>query len=71
MSRPKDPANYAGEFVCALCGSGWPTCAQVHPVTGRRYTHEETCQKYYMARPEDAESYAMHPECEKRIMEDR
>lgn len=22
----RDPATYAGEFVCARCGSGWPNC---------------------------------------------
>ncbi|MBP3044873.1 hypothetical protein KKR91_01215 [Arthrobacter jiangjiafuii] len=66
----KDPSTYAGEFICAFCGSGWPNCAVTNPATGEKYTHAETCQKYYDARPEDAEAYAMHPECEKRLMED-
>lgn len=45
----KDPATYAGEFVCSCCSSGWPTCADTRP-DGARYTHAETCQKYIDAR---------------------
>ena len=41
----KDPATYAGEFVCMRCGSGWPFPADTRP-DGTKYTHAETCQKY-------------------------
>lgn len=41
----KDPATYAGEFVCMRCGSGWPLPADTRP-DGTKYTHAETCQKY-------------------------
>ena len=44
----KDPATYKGEFVCMRCGSGWPFPADTRP-DGTKYTHEETCQKYYDA----------------------
>lgn len=41
----RDPATYAGEFVCIRCGSGWPCCADLRP-DGNPYTHDETCARY-------------------------
>lgn len=41
----KDPATYAGEFVCARCTSGWPTWADTRP-DGTPYKWAETNQKY-------------------------
>ena len=61
MIKFKDPATYAGEFVCARCGSGWPCCADTKP-DGTHYTHEETCQKYE-TRP-DWEAMRLCKKCE-------
>jgi hypothetical protein len=41
----KDPATYAGEFVCPRCGSGWPCCTDRRP-DGTKFTHAETCERY-------------------------
>ena len=62
----KDPATYAGEFVCACCGSGWPTCADRRP-DGTRYTHAETCRKYIDARPR-SDDYRMCEVCQNELI---
>ena len=57
----KDPATYAGEFVCMRCGSGWPCCADRRP-DGTSYTHAETCQKYINAR-QPSDGYRICGDC--------
>ncbi len=62
----KDPKDYDGEPRCMCCGSGWPNCAEVNPATGQKFTHEETCARYYRLRPEDM---WLCEECEKFLEE--
>lgn len=64
MSGFKDPTTYAGEFVCARCGSGWPCCADTKP-DGTQYTHEETCAKYETR--DDWEDMGVCDKCEKML----
>ena len=64
----KDPATYAGEFVCACCGSGWPLCGDTRP-DGVRYTHAETCQKY-MDAGQWSDDYRMCGFCENELITD-
>ena len=53
------PEEYDGETLCAACGIGiktgrtFATCVDVNPKTGKRYSHQETCEQHFANNPNE------------------
>lgn len=50
----REPHEYDGALKCPRCGittngHRYPICASIDPDYGKRYTHEQTCERYRYA----------------------